>query len=682
MSIVGAQAEPTGLWPRLKSAFVGPKQGAPSNATDQNLPRGEKSWILGLLASAAVAGLTLNQAEQTVRFGALKHPYNGLPENQQNHALFHNPLSFLARTIETIAKPAIETRKWLTEKSSSPESEENKTQLAKNLKPKLSWLSAILDKKFASSLGSFIFAYENMFSSFFVKRPPGEETNVSNIWTALFPPLSKFTSALGSALSLFGHGSAGIFRLGGVSETNGYHASKFIGRLGDIFLPAASNLNAFFKTLMARKLSRTTGLSQTEAFREYGLNPLHILQGIMGSLLALPSLFGSASRFRTIFNENEGLIHNYLTSVTQKFKSILKASGEKFNISSLKKLNVDQGLEAVKQGVTEIIKNTETWVTAASESIWNLPIIKEFAQLFLPIDPETERVTMTRDITPANEGIATDPRNKLWGTFNKGTLIRELDHISRPIQSTLMLLPAAWPKITDPDIQRHGNFVLRSVDKLLGLSSLILGPLSFLVYACSMRVPKLITMWYANKQKIANARRHYDYDAMQELKGLRERLINHSWLPFASFIGQSLKRIVHNEFGPKVFHDEKQYLELLENLEKDAQSQETHVKVLSTLEYIRNFMRGLITNSVTAKIFKGSFAVGELTSKEEAKMRIYKGLEAAEATIRTLIPGLGTILALPATFIKKFFAVRTQTGENPMQLLQKQMGANTAAMAH
>ncbi len=708
MSIIGAQQEPR---PWFKRIFAGGPAAASTASAQETLTPGRRS-LAGGVALALMGGILANQAEQVAQFGS----------NNQQRDLFHDFLTFISRVIGTVSTPLTSGRALVSDlarKEQSSLENPNKTELAnkieqnypdlkKYLGPKLGWLNNILDPRIAGSIGSLIFSYENMASSFFLEKPEGENTKIASAWEAFFPPLAKFTSLLGSVLSLPGYASAAIFRFGNTFNNNNirYKAANFIARLGDVFQPVSANLNAFYKTLMSFKLARTTGMSQAQANGHYGINGAHILQGVVGSLLAIPSLFGSFSRFRKIFGEGEQqkMISQYLSGFTTKLREVLQKIGEKYNIKTLAKIDLDQTSSQIEGTVNNTISNCKSWMVSGVESICNMPLVKDLMRKILPYDASTDRITLSartrtekelEEMAPerreALEQIQKDPQNKIKGFINKTTVIEELDHITRPIQSLLMLLPSAIPRISDPDIQAQGNWLMKSLDVGLGLASAFLGLPSFMVYACSTRVPKIIAMVYGQRQKYALAKGNFSYNAMDELVKLQEKLLNSKWIPFARFIGRALDRIIHDkELGANVFHHESSYLELLNRLEKEAQSQERHVKTVTSLDVSRRFLKTLILNPITSKIFKTSVPVGELSQRDKGKQQVYNLLTRVETVIRGLIPGLGGIIAIPLTLIKKFFYVRTEAPEDPMQKqlqaamnmpVNNQMAANRIAPA-
>ena len=686
MSIIGAQQEPR---PWFKRIFAGGPAAASNAIAQETLTPGQRTLPLGLLGLAAMGGILANQAEQVAQFGS---------DNQQRD-LFHDFLTFISRVIGTVSTPLTRGRAVVSDLArkeiASPENP-NKTNLGEKIEqsypefkkflgPKLGWLNNILDPRLAGSIGSLIFSYENMASSFFLKKPEGENTKIASAWEAFFPPLAKFTSLLGTLLSIPGYASAAIFRLGNTYNNNNikYKAANFIARLGDVFQPVSATLNAFYKTLMSFKLARTTGMSQAQANGHYGINGSHILQGVIGSLLAIPSLFGSFSRFRKIFSEGEQqkMVSQYLTGFTSKIREVLQKIGDKYNIKTLAKIDLDQTSAQIEGTVNRTIDNCKSWLITGAESICNMPLVKDLMRTILPYDASTERITLSArtrtekelaEMSPeqreALEQIQKDPQNKIKGFINKNTIIEELDHITRPIQSLLMLLPAAIPRISDPDIQAQGNWLMKSLDIGLGLASTFLALPSFMVYACSTRVPKIIAMVFGQRQKYALAKGDFSYNAMDELVKLQEKLLNSNWIPFARFVGQALNRIIHDkELGANVFHHESSYLELLNRLEKEAQSQERHVKTITSLDVSRRFLKTLILNPITGKLFKTSVPVGELSQRDKGKQQVYNLLTRIETIIRGLIPGLGGIIAIPLTVIKKFFYVRSETPENPIQ---------------
>jgi hypothetical protein len=517
-----------------------------------------------------------------------------------------------------------------------------------------------------------------MASSFFLKKPVGENKKISSIFEAFFPPLGKLTSLLGTALSIPGHAAAALLRFGNTDnpDNSKYKAANFIARLGDIFQPVSANLNAFYKTLMSFKLARTTGISQTQANQHYGINGAHILQGLIGSLLSIPSIFGSFSRFRMIMGEGEDqkMITNYLTACTSKVREVLQKIGEKYNIKVLENIDIEQTTTQIKTTVLKTIENSKSMLVTGAESICNMPLIKEIMKYILPYDASTERLTLSAQIRNTEElaklsteertkleAIQKDPQNKLGGFINKNSLIAELDHFTRAIQSTLMLLPAALPRISDPDIQSHGNGIMKTIDIALGLASAFIGLPSFMVYTCSTRIPKLIAMYFGQQQKYALAKGNFNYNAMDQLIKLQEKLLNTRWLPFARFIGKALDRIINDkELGGNVFHHETSYLELLNRLEKDAQSQERHVKTITSLDVARRFLKTIIYHPITGKLFKTTVPIGELNPRDKGKQQVYNLLTKVETLIRGLIPGLGGLIATPITLAKKIFYVRPE----------------------
>jgi|GEM_PF-2581719 len=703
MSIIGAQAEPQTTWSRLKSAFGGGQAATSAASAEEKITPNKRSWAMGALGLATIGGILANQAKQVERFGA--------DDGERN--LSHDFLSFISRVIGTVMTPLSRLRTVLSDLTRpQDESGNNHNQslivnklesifprLKKTLGSKLNLVNNLFDNKIAGSIGSLIFAVENMLSSFFYEVPEGEKSKLATFWGAFFPPFAKFSSLLGSLLSVPGHAAAAILRFNKTHEENnkGYKAANFIARLGDIFQPVAANLNAFYRTLLAFKLARTKNISQEDANNHYGINGSHMFQGIIGSLLAVPSFFGSLSRFRLIFTENENKVEEFLTQLTTRAREILQKVGDKYNIQALSNIDLNKTSKQVTSEVKHYINNCKHWLISGSESLCNLPLIKDLLRGILPYDQANERITLSAKIMPANSGsskqeidpehealinrVNKDPQNLIKiplvqsRFINKTSFLELLDYIIRPVQSILMLLPSALPRISDPDINTHGNGLMRAVDKVLGLSSALLGLPSFLVYVFSSRAPQMMATYYGLKQKHALANGDYNYNARDEMIKLQENLLNNKWLPFARFIGRSLDRIIHDqELGPKVFHNEQSFLTLLDRLGRDANSQERHVKTITALDVARRFLKTMIFSPIAGRFFKSNTPRGELNSRDQAKARIHKAITGIEAMLK-LIPGIGWLFALPLGIIKKPFMIEGAENVDPMQAIRQGLGA-------
>ncbi len=687
MGIKGAQVEPQGFWPRLKSGISRGGQSSPSPASVTQIIN-KKEASLGLLALLNIVGVLLGQINSLSKAGSLREGPSALAKEEQKQGHWHNTLTFAARLITVLSSPLTAARDLISDLSktshydSKPEEQLNSSPLSAALPnhktklgafiadkapgfrdllgPKLKILDGLLDQRVAGNLGALVFAYETMFSNLFLKINP--EGTSDSFLTSSISGFSKLNSILGSLFSLPGHTFATILRFGNTDNesSNAYKSANFFARLGDVFLPLSSNFNSLLKSILANNISKSQGISPQEALKQQGLNFIHLLQGSLGVFLALPSFLCSLSRFSSLLQEKDSneLLVNLGPSISKKITGLLSTLSYKFNLTALRDIESNTFDNWWRQ---TFALQTQQAREGFLSQFCNLPFLKQHIfKHIVPYNPETDKLVFNPD--PAL-GLETLHENRFWGSFNKVGLLQSFDHVLRPIQSTLMLLPSMMPTLSDPEIQERGKGFVQSFDKILGLSSIILSVPSFLIYVCSSRIPKLITWYLGQKQKasssLQNVQGSNEYEAYKELLAIHKRLANSNFIPFGRFIAQSLKRVIEHPQKEWLFHDDKRLNELLETLEREAQEQERPLMAAKLIESIRSFMKYLMRSPLTHKFFTENISQGELSGREKAKQRIYESIDSLSQLIKTLVPGLGLLISAPLNIIKNLFKVRT-----------------------
>lgn len=689
MSITGVIAPEKGPVERFKSLFSGSSEDAANFQVgdEKAFSPSFGKWITGLIAAPVVYSALSSQAHHLTDPKKDKNS----PEPEGFAAAVQNSIKFFSKgffTFENIVQAIGLNKSRLSEqhkKILSSVKNFSGIDLRKNFRSSFKGLSSLMDLDFAKRATGLIFDCRNMLGNFFIKKQEGSGHGLSSVWETFYPRVGVMTSGLGSLLAIPGSLISVFSKLAYKEDSSVREGSEFLTKLGRVFLPVSSNLGAFQRMAMALKMVDSGEASSKEAKEFYNVGNLNIIQGLGAMFLSPLSIPASIRRLKDIYGEGKEKIPHYLEDVSMSSIKILKEFGRKLNIDWFEKINSFETTSRFVALGSQVVNSVADSASAISQSILNMPIIYDIAKHFMVTDPDAENRIVAdlsnheNDVQKARhkEYLDSLEQNQFFH-IRKSDLTKDLDHIARPLQSTLMLLPMAAPNLQDEYIQNHGILPLRLLDKGIGLASTVLALPSFVKYLFSARLPQMVSVYYGHKQRIAQNNDDYLYSAVKDIAKLQERLITGPilrYIPGARALADQLSQLTNRPDAHHCFARTEYFQEMMEELEQKAQEQEQYVKVPTAIKAARDFIKSMITNKVTAKVFRASVDAANLSAAQKSKKQIYDLLTKLETGLKTLIPGLGAVVALPATLMKRAFKIRGLEEENPAQMKERSIPA-------
>lgn len=571
--------------------------------------------------------------------GSFVEQANNIQAMHQHSGASDRGLGFFANIVSVIAQPLQYIKNYF---GISNDVEQNQTASLTHR-----FLHPSVIKEFTEALFSFRRIIFNLLPGVFIV--PSEAHNpddpssrrASKISVNFFSTLSRLTSLPRYASSLL---TASTLVLGNFSgflgaffgKQNLVKASRRFSFLTDLLNPFVANLSSLCSTARAFIDSRREGIDLNVAFGRYNINAINVFQGLLGSLLALPSLPGLISRLvKQLEGEN-------LELIVKDFAQIAASAIKRFQGRS------DPTLQARIERLT--LQYSEPVLTSLIKFIRNLDrnYLKNFLENFKPrTNVGAEEDSHDRQPQSYEKSLIQDqylfnflPKDGLWG---------HIYDCIRPIQSLLMLLPNAFPPLNDSYLTDNSRSFFRKIDRLLGISSTILSLPNFLVYSLSTRIPQLILKYFEMRQSYAmNLGQSYDAN-----EHLQKFLDNCRKLPFLSFMAGMMDKL---NLDSNHFVDPRQMQVKITELDKLARNQEPNVKASELIGAVRIGLRTLLLTRFTKPLFYAERGEDGLTAEERSSKSIYDWLGTIQEGLNRL-PFIGLIGGNLLSMIRNLYYV-------------------------
>ena len=517
---------------------------------------------------------------------------------------------------------------------------------------------------FVKEISSFMFGVRRALFNFFPNTfiTPSEEhdtnnpnnkqssTGLARIFYAasnLSGPFRWLSSLTTLVLSIPSYFTGALSAYNG--EQNIFKISKYFARISDLFTPITSNLSSLFSSSRALYDS-SKGESLAVTFGRYNINFLNVFQGVVGGLLSIPGFFGAINQAKDLIleklpNSNKYRISEYIGEVSSYFLPYLKSYGlfTKHSESFVKSY--------ISDSLSKIINNSSRHMANILDGFYNSnSLIRKIASQFRPVDSNGD--VIYRNSKEFNlesySGV-----NVTKSGFSKRLFFNELHSLLHPIQSLIMLLPAAYTPISDPYISDNGKFSIRLIDRILGINSFILSIPNYLIYALSTRVPQVVLKYFELKQKRANSQ-GLDFNAYEDFTQFKQKIAN-SNIPGTAYLAQVLEQLPIDEF---TFQSNATTNKILDKLEKQAQDQEPSNKGTELLETFRIGAKAMLAR-------KGLFFAERddkgYTAEEHSRMKVYQSLGTFKEGIGR-IPVIGIFISPLVELLRSRYYVKPRKG--------------------
>lgn len=587
-----------------------------------------------------------------------------------------NPLSYYAYIVESLAYlPRKFLDNFIISRTSEDDVSGNERASAfQDFHKRI--LHPTLSKEFTSFLFTFRRIIFNFFSDTFTvpsdERDPGEaKTKI----TASYP-VKTFLEAFSRTLSPFRSISsllAGMAMIpsslfGVISAYNGnqklYNISKEFSKLNDIFTPVVSNLSSLFSSTKAfvDSYSKPGKESLSVSFGRYNISYLHVVQGLLGSVLSIPYFFGILAKFKELLSQtDDGALENngsrlsfvgYVRDIVAETAPQIKALGL-FQNDSVAKIQDKAGSFARKT-----IEAINKYPIQILEALFNST---KFTQnLFAHIRPINHDGSVQAIVGPHTFESDSPSQNYFYG-INKKVFFREMFEFLHPIQSMLMLLPNAFVPLNDPYVADNASKYMRGFDRLIGINSIIFSVPNYLIYALSTRVPQMIMKYHQWQYRRAQERGE-NYNPMEAFRKTTNLIKSLPLLGLNTYLAGVLEKLMTN-FNNFTFTDEDEMSNVLSEIEEDARSQEASVKASELVGAIRIGFRTLLG--------KGWFYAKRdeqtgWTDEEKNSMKIYDSLGTFKEGINKF-PVIGWVVGPFINMFRKLYYIAPKTNRKILQ---------------
>lgn len=499
-------------------------------------------------------------------------------------------------------------------------------------------------------------------------KPRGAQAG--SISTGLFYTLSTILSPL-RVLSSLTSASLGLpaHLLGVISAYKGdqkpFEFAHSLAKLSNYILPATSCLNSLYKVSKAclESLSSKDKLSKRVAFEKYNIDITNVIQGVIGSITAIPYLCGGLVKIKNKLTE----IKDPNDRNNRTFKFAEKARdfiGEiALELKTMDLIGEDSLITTAQQKVYNIISKAIEYLDNFSNSFVQRlmnsnALFKNFFSTFRPI-------SMTGEVLANNSSqileSANPQENYVWNSFKKSNFFNEIYDFLHPIQSLLMLLPNAFVGSHDPYIQDNGTRMIRLLDRLVGVNSLILSLPNYLLYAANTRIPQMFIKILELMQRRADIKLE-DYDAYDTYIRAINWLRN-SGIPGSKYLSNSLSDL---DLKPGNFRSPEIIKKQFDHLENGAIKQEHSVKASELVDAMRIGLRHLI--GTESQIFFTPRDAEGYTEEERSRKKAYDAI----GTFNTMIsrfPVVGWIASPILSLFRSFYTTKDlrhikQLGQN------------------
>lgn len=452
----------------------------------------------------------------------------------------------------------------------------------------------------------------------------GFKKNIFSLVNVVLSPF-RFSSSLLSTLISLPANAIGTFAAYN-GDQKAFNFAKFGSEISDILLPLVSNLSSLNRITKAYINSWTNKTSKSVEFDKYNLGLTNIVQAVFGSVTTIPHFFSSLFKLKEkVLELHKGesklaiLARDFVNSSTLFLKSLGIYSG---NTAALQ-----QGAYVfVSKGLHYLMEYTNRYLNKLMNSN---DIFKSFFTKFMPTDLQGN-IILGNSENQLNNNIRD---GYVFNRFKKSNFFNELYDYTHPIQSALMLLPNAFVDLHDPYIQDNGTKILRWIDRLVGVNSLVLSLPNAVIYFAKTRAPQLILKYFETKQRNKDIE-GIPYSSYQGYINLINQL-KASSMPGTGYIAATLDKL---DIRADDFRNSSAIRSKLDILEKDAKEQEHSVKASELVTAMRIGLRHLIMTQ--NKAFYARRDENGYTAEEQGKLRIYDSIGKFGATIRG-IPVVG-----------------------------------------
>lgn len=472
-------------------------------------------------------------------------------------------------------------------------------------------------------------------------------SSIFKIASGLTSPFRILSSAMTLFISIPSHFTGILSSYNGQQKI--FNISKDFSRISDIFIPITSNLSSLFRTSKALYES-SKGESLTVTFARYNINLFSIVQGMFGGILSFPGFFAALAETKDLILEKLSNSSKY--KMADSFGEIcayalpyLKTFGLYTNHSEAHIKNLASDL------LSDFIKNSNYKIENFLDRIYNLnTITKKCASLFRPVDKKGNIIYRYSSDFHLEDPDGINVTNQ---GFSKKMFFNELHSLLHPIQSLVMLLPAAYTPISDSYITDNGKLSVRLLDRILGINSFILSIPNYLIYALSARLPQMIIKFYELKQKSSNFK-NIQYNAFEAFQEFKNKILN-SGIPGTKYLFDVLNDLPINELTFQSFATTNK---ILNKLEQHAKDQEPSNKGTEMLETFRIGTKELLAKKI--EFFYAKRDSNGYTEEEHNSMQVYKSLGTFKEGIGK-IPIVGLIASPFIELIRSRYYVKARS---------------------
>ena len=397
---MGVQTATRNSRPSLWNLFSRQKKAAQKDTAASTADQEQKPFVkfgLGhaltaLFAATAVPGAFATQANHVSKDGV-------------KHLKFFDKkvdgvLSYLANFVEMIASPVLNRLDKNTVAKQDKQGLKGAVQKAFNL-------------NFAERIANTLFTYENAFSNIFTKDV--KSNSGLDVLGNFFKPITFITSMLASTFSLPGDAAASFGAFKGNKEL--FQSGSDLAAPADAFMPIASNLGSFHNALNVIK-NMLSGKSYRQSKNEFGVTTAHMIQGVFGALLALPSLPAVIYRAKDLLFKDTVSLSASIASIAGSFTANLQKFGHNFNLNIFKGLSAESVQRKVQSLTNRISDRTTAGIKNISEAVVNQSLLKNLVfKHILPVDSDGNIIFHTRDAEAS--GMKDSQVNKLGGVIPK-----------------------------------------------------------------------------------------------------------------------------------------------------------------------------------------------------------------------------------------------------------------------
>lgn len=476
----------------------------------------------------------------------------------------------------------------------------------------------------------------------------GFKTSVFTGASALLSPFRVVSSLLTAAFALPSSAFGAAFAYTG--DQKPFEFTNFTSRVADCLLPVTTNLNSFYKVTKAYYDSWSSNMHIGLAFDRYNINLLHVIQGVLGSIISVPYFFGALTRVKDILLEKDT---NHIFILANKARDFIGAVALELESLGWLRGSVASTQEQVQKFITKSLEYMQAFSDDSVTKLMNAnPIFKSFFSKFRPTNI-SGRVVSGDSTDIVESSNAKD--NYVLNLFKKSEFFNEMFELLHPIQSALMLLPNAVVGFSDAYIQDNGTKYIRWLDRLVGVNSALLSLPNYFIYFFKTRAPQICLKWFEMKQRKADIEgRSYDAAiALREnIKTLKE-----SKLPGTNYIATTLERL---NIQDSDFRNPLSIQLKFDELDKEAVKHEHSVKASELVMAMRIGLRHLISTQ-NKLFFAQRDPITGFTAEEQAKDNAYKSIGKFGELVRG-VPVVGLFAAPLVDMFKSMYKVKPITG--------------------